>query len=205
MGDPLIVSFYTPNYRFEHERLWRSLVKFDFDYRIEPIASRGQWIDNVYYRAEFVLAMMEECQRDIVWLDVDAEVLRSPDLFRNFTGDFCAGVFHWPPYENHPNGFEEVLGGTMYFAYNDRVLDLVRLWVRLNTELPRQKRSQIVLQKAIESWSGVWCHLPDEYVYIPRFMPNVTNPVIMHHQASGKYRKPQFEGFGVEEVTSGPE
>jgi hypothetical protein len=196
MKRPIIISFYTPNYREFADNLKRSVKKFEFDFTIPGIQPIGKhWINNVYWRANFIQTMLNKYQHDLVWIDADAEMKAYPFLFDNFEGDFGAHFYQWPKSERCPNGVMEVLGGTMYFAYNDRVMDLVNEWVKLNTEKPLQPRSQWVLQMALKNWSGNIVNFPPSYCYINRFMSGKCNPVIEHYQASGKFRKADEEGF----------
>lgn len=204
MNKPVIISFYTPNYLEEAQRFARALRSFDFRMHIEEVPDRGQWIDNVYYRAEFILEKRQQMRQDVVWIDIDGEVLRYPHLFIDFPGDFGAHFYTWP------SGKKELLGGTMYFRFNERVDDLVsRWWARGKTE-PKRPRSQLLLHQVVEEWrtesrAPVKIYeLPEEYTYIPRFMPDVKAPVILHHQASGKYRRSDLEGFDIEEVSGEP-
>lgn len=193
---PIIVSFYTPNYREYAEVLKTSVEKFNFEHDILQIDPRGPlWIQNIYWRADFIKAMLQKHKRDVIWIDSDAEIKNYPFLFDDFKGDFGVYFHEWPVSDHYPNGFSELLGGTMYFSYNDEVLDLVDKWVILNSDGIMKMRSQLVLQKAVKNWEGHIVQLPASYTYVRHLMPDVRHVVVEHYQASGKFRKAHEEGF----------
>lgn len=196
---PVIVSFFTPNYTLYAQTMKKSVERYGFETDIVPINTRGQWIDNMYYRAEFIMYMLKKHRRDVVWMDCDAIMNRYPDIFDDFKSDLGVYYHEWSPSQFYPNGFRELCGGTMYFSYQPAVLGLVNRWMELNNTLPRYPRTQIVLQKAVDqmlrnSPSLKIKELPPEYVFVNRFML-LSDPVITHGQASTEFRRPEEEGF----------
>ena len=189
---PVIVSFYTPEYEKEAERFEKSVRRFGFETDIIRIPKRGTWLKTIYWRANFLLEMLEKHRRDIVWIDCDAEMCQYPELFDDFDADF--GIHHalWVDRE------DEYLGGTMYFKYSPQTLEFMKLWIRMNDQFPNEVLSQHVLKKAIlkfskETWKSVGCkllmrNLPPTYCQIFDLMENAGKPVICHYQASRKYR-----------------
>jgi hypothetical protein len=182
---PIICSFYTDSYKDYADKLRTSAESFGFETEIVPIENKGSWIKTIYYRADFIRKMLEKHRQDVVWIDCDAEMKRAPALFENFEGDI--GV-HYATMTWFNNQIE-LLGGTLYFAYTPKTLELVYLWIKLNKEYPDEKRSQIVLQKAIKLWDGKIIPLPASYVYISDLMEKIGEPVIQHYQASRKFKE----------------
>jgi len=175
---PIITSFYSPDYTGLSQRMRKSVNLFGFETDIKAIDKQGTWVDTMYLRAQFVKDMLLKHKRDIVWLDCDAVMYKYPELFDNFKGDF--GV--------HYKGGAELLGGTMYFAYKPKTLELVDKWIELNKTIPKQQLTQVVLQKAVESWNGKLVKLPAGYTLIYDLMAGEDEPVIEHYQASRIYR-----------------
>lgn len=204
---PIFVSHYTRNTPYEEitKRLISSLHKFGLDYDIEGISPLGSWRANSNYCAWQVQKMLKKHHpRPILRVDADAVVQCSPGLFEqpDFDADIAAVIWY---------GFRrggELLGGTLYFANNERVHLLVSRWIEL-CKLTPLKRNPDLLEKAI--WEGndflrksrVWVRecreyigsvkfvkLPLEYCKIFDYMSQeVKEPVIEHFQASRKYRK----------------
>lgn len=204
MNKPIIVSYYTANYTKERDIFVKSIRENapDFEFQIDKMRSRGRWIDNVYHRPIFILEMINKYKRDVIWVDIDAEFIKSPELFIDFKYDFGAYFHFWPERRPEvPGGFKEVMGGTLYFKNSPESKKLLNMWINLNEVLPKQPRSQLVLQRALTKallTGGLGislCHLPPEYTYIPGLMPHVTDPVIKHDNASVRYRNLPQEGF----------
>lgn len=186
---PLIVSFHTPEYLGLAERMYHSIVQFGFETDIIPIKKiGGSWIKTVYWRANFVRQMLEKHKRDVVWLDCDAVMMQYPELFDNFPADFGVhyASFRWATHE--------LLGGTMYFSYNERTLALVDAWIKKNDEMPNETKSQRVLQAVVDERRAQGkevldvLELPATYTQIFDLMADKGKPVISHYQASRQFR-----------------
>lgn len=180
---PIIVSFFTPEYALLAKRMIESVRSFGFDVDIQVIDKiNGRWIDTIYWRANFIQIMLAKHQRDVVWLDCDAVMERYPVLFDDFPCDFGAHIHNFP----HRKG--ELLGGTMYFANNEKAKELVARWINFNDSMPRQRLSQWVLEEAVKGWDGTFFNFPPEYCQIFDLMKGTGLPVISHWQASRKFR-----------------
>lgn len=180
---PIICSFYTSEYKELSEKMKASAELFGFETDIIEVEKiKGSWLETIYWRADFVKIMLEKHKRDIVWLDCDAVICKSPDLFENFEGDFGAHIhdFKWRK--------QEVLGGTMYFAFNERTIKFINEWIFLNANTPRQNLSQWVIPLAMKRVALNFVNLPASYCQIFDLMKEVGDPVIQHNQASRKFR-----------------
>lgn len=181
---PIICSFFTPEYVHLAKRMIESAQKFGFETDVQAKEKiNGRWIDTIYWRAEFIRIMLaKHNNRDVIWLDCDAVILKQPELFEDFQGDFGAHVHDFPWRKN------ELLGGTMYFANNDSTRDLIERWIHFNKALPNERLSQWVLAAALKHWKGTFIKLPAQYCQIYDLMSDCGDPVISHFQASRRYR-----------------
>ncbi len=184
---PIVISFYTPEYTKLAERMRLSVESFGFKHDITPVQKiDNNWRKTIYWRAEFVKMMLEKHHHDVLWIDSDAVMRQYPALFDNFPADFGA---HWASFKWAPH---ELLGGTMYFAYNLRTLALVNAWIRANQEHPNETLSQRVLQPVVERFIAegkiTAIELPSTYTHIFDFMAGLGSPVIEHLQASRQFR-----------------
>lgn len=185
----IVVSFYTKGSQYETDaaRLRESMEKFGIEYDVEGIdqelKTRSDWKNNTHYKPEFILQMLEKHPgKTIAWLDADAEVVASPDIFGTFSSDVAA---HFRP---KSNGEVELLSGTILFSNTGKSKAVLKKWIDRNklnrsTDKSEQQNLQIVLNtiRGIDV-----AELPHSYVSFDIY-PDI-NPVIVHHQASRRYR-----------------
>lgn len=179
---PLVVSFYTPEYKEIAQDMHKSANLFGFETDIVPIEKKGTWTDMAYYKATFMRDKLREHKRDILWLDADSVVFKYPELFDNFKSD--VGV--------HYKDGKELLSAVVYLSYNDKVLELMDIWQEKNKTMPKQVCPQKCLQAAIKDWTGEVTDLPKEYCKICDIMKG--DPIIEQRQASRKFGKDRYRG-----------
>lgn len=207
----IYVSFVSKNTPYEeviNRYLIPSLKKWNLSYDIDYIENRGSWKANVLYKPLFIKKMLLKHKQSIVSLDADASIEQYPYLFKTLdccikpdinNPNICYPAFdigaHWLDWDSwygHANGKKELLGGTLYFNYNDKVLNLIDKWIKQHkshNNLPQRLLEQII-KKSINI--NIY-ELPLEYCYIAT-LPNgkepliKLNPVILHHQVSRKLR-----------------
>lgn len=187
---PVICSFYTKEYTELAARMEKSARSFGFETDIVMIDKiNGSWLETIYWRPEFVLQMLKKHERDVIWLDCDAIVEKDPALFRCFEGDFGIHIHERPKRAGLPD--VDYLGGTMYFAYNMRVIAFLVNWITLNKTMPKQLLSQWVIPHALELTPElILVELPPEYTQVFDLMRGEGGePVISHWQASRKFRE----------------
>src|SRR5271169_2287732 len=96
---PLVVSFFTDElYRRECWGLARSCQALGLSYEIEDANNLGTWVANTNYKPVCLLAASKRHpDRDLLWLDADARVLRMPELFRGWTTTIAYHTWHGKP------------------------------------------------------------------------------------------------------------
>ena len=184
-----LISFYTPDYKEDYERLKQSIDKFGIDSDIRKVSkrdnSRLEWKVTTLLKAQAIYkAMMKHRRHNIVWVDCDAAIRQYPALFDVFKYDI--GVYYKP----RQDGTKELLSGTIFFRNNAAVRDLVAKWIMLNKENNLlDKSDQLNLQKVIDDSRKlkVEC-LPASYTQIFDLMKNEGKPVIEHFQASRRFK-----------------
>ena len=188
---PIFVSHYTIHtpYQKEIEKLKQSLIKFDLDYDLEGIKPKGTWRANSNWCAwQVQKALKYYPGRDIVRVDADAIIQRYPSYFTDFDFDADIAACVWKASRLRPGG--EFLGGTMYFANNERTRFIVDEWVKQSELTPTYRNGDMletIIQKNKEKIR--FGKLPLAYCKIFDFMRNeVDEPVIEHFQASRKYK-----------------
>lgn len=179
--DPIFVSYFTTEpagYKIHADRLRESLTKFNLEFDVQPVKSRGGWDVNTKLKAEFLLTMLlRHPGKDVVWIDADAIVAQLPEKVMRCKADVAV----------HYRDDEGVLSGLIYLKNNDRARDLLKAWKGL-CDLPGNKEvwDQKLLQEAIENLGEKITveKLPPEYCYIIGLVNPDVEPVIEQYQAS---------------------
>jgi hypothetical protein len=191
MKNYIVVAYYTENtmYEVEAKRLLQSLSDFDVPCNLEAVSDKGGWYANTNYKPQFLKQMLLKYpDKAIVYVDCDAEFLRYPDLFDEWSGndEVEVGVYEFDKFVNygHSKGIKEVLSGTIFLQNNSCVYQLIEEWIKECNANPTTW-DQKSLEKVL---ADDFTNLPAEYCKIFDKMQFVENPVIVHYQASRKVR-----------------
>ncbi len=189
MNNWIIVSYYTLNTFYEDlaECLIKSLKKYKILHYVEGVPNLGDWHKNTNYKPSFLLRMLEKFpDKNVIWVDCDAELLQYPILFDSLNCDIAAHEFDRRLYQTRRKDWlKELLSGTLFLRNNKQVRDLVEKW-RLECE----KSPQIWDQKSLEKvLNGDYYRLPAAYCQIHKVMRTVKSPIIVHYQASRRVRR----------------
>ena len=216
----MIIAYYTLNgdYKEHAKRLEKNIKKLGIPYEIVSKRNKRrlendgvlEWSLNANICPFFIQQMREKHpEKDLFSIDVDAEILRRPDLLLDHPRNYDFGaVFIYNNYYK----FRQLCGGGLYFAASkmaDKLLDEwceVQTWrnkeiqdgiYRLPNIFPMEQETLQVIFLTVPDLE--WVELPPEYGYIEPFskgnkspkhiMPVVENPVIIHYQASRTNRR----------------
>jgi len=189
MNNWIITSYYTIGtfYRELADTFAKSLKQHNVLYYIEGVPNLKDWSKNTNYKPTFLLSMLNKFpDKDIVWIDCDAELKRYPELFNKLDCDVAAHEFNRSLYQlHHENTPTELLSGTLFLRNNEKVYEIVKKWIQECSENPRVW-DQKSLAKVL---NGNYYRLPAEYCCIDRVMRKIQNPVIIHYQASRQVRR----------------
>lgn len=182
----MIVSYYTPLYRAEADRLRSSLVRLGLDHEIQERPGRGRFPLNVHQRVEVLQdARKARPGEPLLWVDADAVVWEDPGphLPRG-RYDFAYHLFRG----------EELLGGTLFFAPTLAADQLLSRWRAVNEAKP-DRSDQVNLREAVRELGAAIRSdlLPPELCFVfdlsREFYPKAGRPVIEHFQASRRFRE----------------
>jgi hypothetical protein len=177
-----LVSFYTEKTPYENEvkNLIASVSRFNVPSRIEGVKSLGSWEKNCQYKANYILDAMQQLDTDIVWVDADAVLIKYPSLFDQLD---CDIAYYYMEHRR------ELLSGTLFIRNNEKMKDMVSKWIELNRT--NYKWDQKNLQQLVEADTGLRKEvLPAEYCKIyDNKLQSVSEPVIMHYQASRRFKR----------------
>lgn len=190
----MIVGYYTVDTPYEEEakNLLRSLNKLGLNHDILGVKTLGNWQANTRFKADFMLDMLLKWPNHrLLYVDCDAVIHRSPDLFKNY---HCDIAVRWQDFRWRKN---ECLSGTIYMENNERTKKICEMWRDINVEEGNQtKRMEqwnldTVITEMKKDPQFRYKNLPPEYTMIFDSMrgmyPNIV-PVIEHFQASRRFR-----------------
>jgi len=180
----IFTSFYTHDYYQEGSiKLQESFDKFGLKSTIRCVPDQGLWKANCAYRAIYIQQLMKEYNDDVVWIDIDAEMISTPIEILNIPESV---ELAW-----YDRGGREILLGTSYWKNCDKVKDLLNKWYK-SINLKHPEISQRTFAKTFFLWKKSINYnikiLPEEYCHIFDF-PKRGEPVIIHNQWSRKYKK----------------
>lgn len=174
------ISYYTPNYEQQANRLKESLDKIGLPYTIEAIDNLGSWDANTHYKPQFILKHLIGTDA-VIWTDADSVIRENPILFDSLDCDIAFHRFK----------DKELLSGTVYFKNTVATISILLSWIEINRENP-EIFDQKNLDTAIQLTSDLTIsELPPEYCFIfdlSREYYGGRKPVIEHFQASRKNR-----------------
>lgn len=191
MSPFLVIAYYTTGnpYQTLSENLRKSCKEFNLPLFLKPIEDLGSWESNTHYKANFIKECLDRFSEDLVYVDVDAEFKRYPDLFESLDCDIAYRTenFRWRK--------NEALSGTIFIRNNSNTKSLIDLWISINEANPAKRINpetweQANMQRAVQQTPEIsYKNLPPEYTYIfdhTRSMYPGISPVIEHYQASRK-------------------
>jgi len=196
---PLVIAYFTVDTPYEHEAetLKASLESVGYSYHVCGIPNFGSWQRNTQAKAYFVQQMLQTYPgRPLLYLDVDAIMVKAPELLDNLDADIAAAHFAKKP-RGRPMG--ELLSGTVYFGNTVQCNRVVQKWININEQYPetlpngRAAWDQRTLEIAIKRISSVkFVELPTEYTFIveltQRHHPNL-QPVILHTRGAKRFKR----------------
>ena len=196
----IYISYYTKETPYEtviNTHLLPSLKKGNLKYDIQGIQDLGNWNANTAYKAKFIREMLEKHKEDVVFLDADATIEKNPILFEQIPEKYDLAYFqmdwylHWRNEKGRKK--RELLSGTMMFRYNPKVIHLTHIYEQYCKKNPRmweQKVLQTVLEcpntLKIYNLPATYCAVVNHSNVLPSY---IKDPVIVHWQASRKFKK----------------
>ena len=173
----IMVSMYTAGTDYEKivQGLLDSARKFKVPSEVYKVPNLGNWEKNTHQKVAVIKDALQKYKRPVVWTDADSVLEQFPVLFNELDCDIAA---------HRIKAWNEILSGTVYFAYNEAVLGLLDAWAELNDmgTGPDAPNLQMLLETREDI---IFDPLPVEYVKIfDNPHQQCSDPVIVHNQAS---------------------
>lgn len=194
-----IFSFYTKDTPYEDEIqiLESSCRNLKVPFFKRSIGSSGKWVNNTMYKPQLILEFMEQTKYEsIVWIDADGILKSYPQLFLQYLSDKVdLSVFRM-------GSQSRVTSGTIYLSNNDRVKSFVDIWKTFCEKTTKPLGDQDCLRRILKKGYDKKFELkredlPYSYCYVfddslrtiaPNIDPLDTSPVIIHNQASRRFK-----------------
>lgn len=200
--NPLVISYFTPQYGPDSVQLAATLDEFHIEHDIVPVEGHANWRKNVGLKPGFILKKLTEHQRAVVWLDADARARVYPELFDEL-GNIDFAAYFIPKDEMNKKDrplpergpLDAIASGTMYWNNTNQSLVFLDEWIE--REKGQYRYGQTVLG---EAWhlhnheeTGLRTQrLPQSYtkVFDGAWKKGESKPVVIEHmQSSRKYRR----------------
>ena len=206
MNRPIFISFYTRLTIYEdalNKYLLPSLKKLNLEYHIYDIETLGDWKSNAIQKPIILQSALKDFpDHNIIWQDVDSEVLKIPDLLFNIPEEYDIALHYlnWEAHYGRPSdkGRFEMLDGTVFWRNTIKVRAFIDELIEKSTA--KKVDHQKTMSRMLETKEGMKVFpLPRTYSYLP-IQPNgeksfieIKNPVIIHHQLSRQARKSLYK------------
>lgn len=126
---PTVITFFTNNWRYRQYalRMRDTASKFKLNYYVAELKNLNNYLHNTKLKPGFILQALKETKTDVLWIDADGILSKKPELLKGIDCDFAAKRMAKGRARNWHVG-------TMYFKYNQKVLDMVERWVEITSE-----------------------------------------------------------------------
>lgn len=184
--EPVILSYWAgAGYHKHIERLHQSLIVYEHRFLIlRADYDRRGWEANCARKVRAVLLAMRMLNRPVIWLDADAEIVKPFNYIDLLPRDCDISVLR-PYIGQWPLVNSRLMSGTVGFNLTAKTDALLVKWGVFCANQGAEKLDQDLLLTAIEGSSMLKVHdLDPAFVCVRDLMPNVTDPYIVHHQAS---------------------
>lgn len=184
---PIVVSFWTADadYRDHAKRLKAECDALGIEHCIEERPSAGGYLENCCQKPFFIREMLERHQRPVLWIDVDASILRQPVWVEKLPekGYDMAARPHQRP---HWRRFHV---GTLWF--NTTAAEFLDRWCAQTGALSDESALDEVFKAGVEVSVA---ELPRAYFVLPG--TREANPCIVHRISSWPGKDAQRHRFG---------
>jgi len=190
---PTIISFYTHDWKYPNYAMKMRVDcdRLGLEHHIVLLRERGTWIDNTKRKPQFILDTIKELKRPVLWIDVDGSIYKRPD---HFAGDYD---YDWAARPKPIERERKWHVGTMYFAYNDRVISFLEEWINEADKL-EDGSDELALHKLWEAQNPVILaasvdELPQEYFLMMNpNQPDALRHTVIGHRASNGDSKREY-------------
>jgi hypothetical protein len=121
---PKLISFYTgdPYYASKASELKNRCYSLGIEVEISEVRNQGDYWKNTLYKPVFIYKNLIEKKEDLIWIDVDTEIVSKNSEMFNWTSDLY--------FASHTGEMDGIKASPIGFRFNDRTLSFVDEWKR---------------------------------------------------------------------------
>ena len=182
-----IIGYYTIDTPYENEyyEVKKNFDQYGLDYQFYSIKNEGRWELNCGMKASILRQALSDFDDNILYLDVDARILRQPP-FEEIETDLPGYIVFDSPWQK-----QQLASGTIYFPNNDVSRSVIDDWIEDQTANPMMW-DQVTLKRVYKNTKHSlidykWCNILGHNGPQSRIL-ETNDPVVLHTQVSRKYK-----------------
>lgn len=168
-------------------------LKIPFDFR--KINSHGDYRLNCLRKPKFILKVLEEKKKPIVWLDIDSKVHKTLNVFDKFVDIGVDLAFAYYEIEKEKINVMLPKASPIFCNYNEKVINFLKMWLDKCEETLKSEEKlfdhEILMFRVLPSFvpqMKIGC-LPLPYCVWPGKCPHGVDPYITMGIADGKSKE----------------
>lgn len=141
--------------------------------------SQGGYLQNCSVKPDYIFKCLSEEKTPVLWIDVDASILKPPEYFVNLDADISAKRMS----EKRKRTWHV---GTLWFNYNQQTLDYVKKW----SEIPKDWSDELNFDLLYKSNPDIKIvDMPKQYFR----RTNCESTVILHRSSKSPSKLQQLK------------
>lgn len=178
-----IIGFYTVDtpYEDEYQKVKENFNEYGLDYHFYSVENKGKWELNCGMKGNILQRALNDFDDNILYLDVDARILKQPPL-QEIEMDEPGYIVFDSPWEK-----QQLASGTIYFPNNKTSRNVINDWIEEQNSNPLEW-DQVTLKKVYKNHDNFlldwkWCNILGHYGPESRIL-ETEDPIVLHTQAS---------------------
>jgi glycosyltransferase involved in cell wall biosynthesis len=185
--------------KIKNDYLLPGLIRWNLPYHVFAKPNLGNWAINSRQRPLYIKEAMKMFPNEnIVWIDIDAKILKYPELLFRIPETYDIGINYlkWEEHYGRPEdkNKNEILDGTSYYKNSPSMLLFIDEWIERSVKVDKNHR--YILEQMIDEQKNKLniFLIPKEYCYITTkpdgTQPSIPlkDPTIAHYQSSRQAR-----------------
>jgi len=168
MDAPIVITFYADPpgetwYSRSAKRFAESCERLGIQHDVRQLAASVSWLENTRKKAAYVVAQLKHYKRDLLWVDVDTEMVRCPVYAWDRDSDFAAVKFDGKSKLDPPLLIRST---AMWFGYTKAAVKLAETWAeKCKTGRYGDHRE---ISNLLHTFPGKVSYMPPAYAHATR-------------------------------------
>jgi hypothetical protein len=208
-----VISFYSDvdgrTYYSDHaKRLSKNLDDLSIPHIIREKKSKGSYRSNCLSKPRFILELLNEIRKPLVWLDIDSIVHKTLDVFDNFKDNVDVGMaFPKIPTKEDPTiGIPKA--SPIYVNNTPKALEFLYAWIEASERIEKEQDTLFdheilmkIFEKILKENTGIrMACLSNAYCVWPGLAVTGGEPMITMGLADGESKAESLKKMGMNEA-----